>query len=60
MRKALNVALVLGGILVSVMASPSKPVSTQDDTRKAIEVDSLRGALPDGLKNIPAAFVPLP
>ena len=59
MRKALNVALVLGGILVSVMASPSKPVSTQDDTRQVIEVDSLN-ARPDGLKNIPAALVPLP
>ena len=60
MRKALNVALVLGGILISVMASPSKPVTTNDSSRNLAEPDGLPVVLPTGMKNIPAALVPLP
>jgi hypothetical protein len=60
MRKALNVALVLGGILISVMASPSKPVTTNGSSRDVVEPEGLPVAQPTGMKNIPAALVPLP
>lgn len=46
MRRALNVVLVLGGILVSIMASPGKSVSTKDDFRNVVVVDGHHVALP--------------
>ena len=64
MRTILSIALVLGGIVVSVMASPNKT-----DTRTETDVTNdqiyrgmtgLRVSLPSDMKNFPAELVPLP
>jgi hypothetical protein len=60
MRRALNVILVLGGILVGVMASPSKSVTPKDDFHNVVVIEGLHIALPPDMKNFPTAVVPLP
>jgi hypothetical protein len=58
MRKILNIALVLGGIFVSVVASPTKTV-TQPET-DAMAIHSLQVRVPNGMKTFPAELIPLP
>jgi len=60
MRQILNIALVLGGILVSVMASPSRTTPQMDATENHVIVEGLYVALPSDMKNFPVELVPLP
>jgi hypothetical protein len=63
MRTMLSIALVLGGIVVSVMASPNKNTRTETDvTNDQIYrgMTGLRVSLPSDMKNFPAELVPLP
>jgi hypothetical protein len=58
MRKILNIALVLGGIFVSVMASATKTVThTETD---AMAIHGLQVRVPNGMKNFPVELIPLP
>jgi hypothetical protein len=58
MRKTLNIALVLGGILVSVMASTSKTVTHTETDLMAIH--GLQVRVPNNMKAFPVELVPLP
>jgi hypothetical protein len=58
MRKTLNIALVLGGILVSVMASTSKTVTHTETDLMAIH--GLQVRVPTPLQTFPVELVPLP
>jgi hypothetical protein len=57
MRRILSIALVLGGIFVSVMA-PSKVAEETDAT--AVVIDGLHIAIPINMKTFPVELVPLP
>jgi len=64
MRRVINIALVLGSILVNVTASPNKTVA-ETETQKTqfhnvISVSGLHVALPEDMKNFPVELVPLP
>jgi hypothetical protein len=63
MRIILSIALALGGIFVSVMASPNKTVTrTETDvTNNQIYsgMTGLRVSLPYDMKNFPVQLVPL-
>jgi hypothetical protein len=64
MRRVINIALVLGSMLVNVTASPNKTVA-ETETQKmqfhnVISVSGLHVALPEDMKNFPAELVPLP
>ena len=64
MRIILSIALVLGGIFVSVMASSNKAVTrtetdvTNDQIYRGMT--GLRVSLPSDMKNFPVELVPLP
>jgi hypothetical protein len=64
MRTIVGIAFVLGGIFVSVMASPpSKTVSrtetmTNDEIYKGMT--GIKVSLPSDMKNFPVELVPLP
>ena len=64
MRIILSIALVLGGIFVSVVASPNKAVTrtetnvTNDQIYRGMT--GLRVSLPSDMKNFPVELVPLP
>jgi hypothetical protein len=63
MRKILNIALVLGGIFVSVMASPINAVGQPDmhtDRHNIMVIHGLHVSLPYDMKNFPVELVPLP
>jgi hypothetical protein len=63
MRKILSIALVLGGIFVSVMASPNTTVThTEMVTNNQIYrgMTGIKVSLPSDLKNFPVELVPLP
>ena len=63
MRTVLNIALVLAGILISVMAPSSKTVAVtqpKSETHNMPVVYGLHIALPDGMKAFPAELVPEP
>ena len=64
MRRVINIALVLGSMLVNVTASPNKTVAeteTQETQfHNVISVSGLHVALPEGMKNFPVELVPLP
>ena len=60
MRRALNVLLVLAGVIVSVISSQSKTGSTNHSFHNVVVVDRLHIALPDGVKKLPDGVVPLP
>jgi hypothetical protein len=63
MRRAINIALVLGSIFVNVTASPNKTVAgTERKTQfhNVISVSGLHVALPEDMKNFPVELVPLP
>ena len=63
MRRIL-IALVLGGILISVMASPNKTVTrTETDVTNNQIYSGMTGlhvSLPSDIKNFPVELVPLP
>ena len=64
MRRALNVALVVAGVLVNVMTSRSTTVAhsqaAQWPVQNGTDVYGLHVALPSNMKNIPPELVPLP
>ena len=64
MRKTLNIALVLGGVFISVMASPNKTVTpTETDVTNSqiySGMTGLRVSLPYDMRNFPVELVPLP
>ena len=63
MRKILSIALVLGGIFVSVMA-PNTTTRTETDVMTNNQIyhgmTGLRVSLPADMKNFPVELVPLP
>jgi hypothetical protein len=58
MRKILNIALVLGGIFVSVVASPTKTVTHTETDLMAIH--GLQVRVPNDMKIFPVELIPLP
>jgi hypothetical protein len=63
MRKIISITFVLGGIFVSVMASPNKTVThTETVTNNQIYsgMTGIKVSLPSDLKNFPVELVPLP
>jgi len=60
--RALNIALVVVVILISVMAARNKAVTPAHANLEAhdVVVYGLQIALPDGMKTVPAELVPLP
>jgi hypothetical protein len=59
MRRMLNAALVLGGIVVSVTASLSTAPANMDAMENHFIVHGLYVALPSDMKNFPVELVPL-
>ena len=59
MRRMLNAALILGGILVSVTASLSTSPAKMDAMENHLIVHGLYVALPIDMKNFPVELVPL-
>src|SRR5262245_14240626 len=64
MRRALNVALVVAGVLVSVMTSRSTTVADSQAAQSPVQngtvVYGLHVALPSHMKSFPPELVPLP
>lgn len=64
MRRVINIALVLGSMLVNVTASPNKTVAETEMQKtqfhNVILVSGLHVALPEDMKNFPVELVPLP
>lgn len=64
MRRVINIALVLGSMLVNVTASPNKTVAETEMQKtqfhNVISVSGLHVALPEDMKNFPVELVPLP
>jgi len=60
MRRALNILLVLAGVLVSVIGSQSKTGLTNPGAHNVVVVDGLHVALPTGVRSLPAGLIPLP
>jgi hypothetical protein len=59
MRRTLSIALVLAGVFLGVMISPSKTVPETNATNKQV-IYGLHVALPHHMKNFPEELVPLP
>jgi len=64
MRRAINIALVLGSIFVNVTASPNKTVAKTEagmmQFHNVIWVSGLHIVLPEDMKSFPVELVPLP
>ena len=60
MRRMLNAALLLGGIVVSVTASLSTSPAKMDATENHLIVHGLYVALPSDMNNFPVELIPLP
>src|SRR6476659_5118116 len=63
MLTVLNIALVIAGILVSVMAPSGKPIAitqTQPEAQNVTVIYGLHVAVPKDMKAFPAELVPLP
>ena len=60
MRRALNILLVLAGVLVSVIGSQSKTGLNGHGAHNVVVVDGLHVALPNSVKRLPAGLIPLP
>ena len=60
MRKALNVALVLAGVLTVAIAAPRKQVAMKADFHNHVVVDGLYVALPAEMHNFPVDLVAEP
>jgi hypothetical protein len=63
MRTVLNIALVIAGVLISVMAPAGKPVAitqTQPEAQNVSVIYGLHVAVPEAMKAFPAELVPLP
>lgn len=64
MRRALNVALVVAGVLVNVLASRGTTATNTQAAQWPVQngtiVYGLHVALPSNMKNFPPELVPLP
>jgi hypothetical protein len=63
MRTVLNIALVIAGVLISVMAPAGKPVAvtqTHPEAQNVTVIYGLHVAVPEGMKTFPSELVPLP
>jgi hypothetical protein len=64
MRRALNVALIVAGVLVNVLTSRDTTVANsqaaQGPAQNGAIVYGLHVALPSNMKNFPPELVPLP
>jgi hypothetical protein len=64
MRRALNVVLVVAGVLVNVMTSRSTTVANSQAAQWPVQngtvVYGLHVALPSNMKSFPAELIPLP
>ena len=64
MRRALNVALVVAGVLLNVLASRSTTVANSQVAQLPVQNGAifygLHVALPSHMKNFPPELVPLP
>jgi hypothetical protein len=63
MRRVFNVALVVIGVMISVIASPKRTVAVSEVKGEAPNVaviDGLHVAVPDSMKAFPAELVPIP
>jgi hypothetical protein len=62
MRTVLNIALVIAGVLISVMAPAGKPpvTQTQPEAQNVAVIYGLHVAVPNDMKTFPAELVPLP
>ena len=58
MRKILNIALVLGGIFVSVAASTTQTVTHTETDLMAIHGLQIR--VPNDMRTFPVELIPLP
>jgi hypothetical protein len=59
MRRTLSIALVLGGIFVNVLASPTT-TAKMGATKNHLIVHGLYVALPSDMKSFPVELVALP
>lgn len=64
MRRALNVALIVAGVLLNVLASRETTVANSQAAQGPVQngsiVYGLHVALPSTIKNFPPELVPLP
>jgi len=63
MRRVLNVALVVAGVMISVLASPNETVAVNGVKGEAHNVAVIYGlhvAVPENMKAFPAELVPIP
>jgi hypothetical protein len=63
MRRVFNVALVVTGVTISVVASPNKTIAVSEVKGEAPNVaviDGLHVAVPDNMKAFPAELVAIP
>ena len=64
MRKTLNIALVIGAILIKVMVSPSNTIAETDATKTQIPnitlIHGLHVAIPENMTHFPTELLPLP
>lgn len=64
MRRALNIVLVVSGVLISVLAPRDTPVANTRATTEPVHntaiIYGLHVALPVNMKNFPPERVPLP
>ncbi|MGB8578969.1 MAG: hypothetical protein WCD56_20775 [Pseudolabrys sp.] len=61
MRKIINIALVLGGTFVSMMAVPGNPRTAMVTNNHIYSgMTGLRVSLPSDMKSFPVELVPLP
>ena len=61
--RMINIALVVSGVLISVMAQSNKTVAVTNEGGEAHNVAVVYGlhvALPEDMKTFPAELVPLP
>ena len=61
--RMINIALVVSGVLISVMAQSDKTVAVTNEASEAHNVAVVYGlhvALPEDMKTFPAELVPLP
>jgi hypothetical protein len=61
--RMINIALVVSGVLISVMAQSDKTVAVTNGSGEAHNVAVVYGlhvALPEDMKTFPAELVPLP
>jgi hypothetical protein len=63
MQRMFNAALVVTGVMISVIASPNRTVAVSEvkgETPNVAVIDGLHVAVPDNMKAFPAELVPIP